>query len=239
MSQLAIKRIVRDVRHIQQNPLDAHHIYYLHNEENVMEGHAMIIGPENTPYFGGFYFFKFTFPNDYPFSPPNVTFLTNDGTTRFNPNLYTNGRVCVSILNTWSGERWSPCQTISSVLLAICTLLTANPLLNEPGITNSNECVRYANLIHYKNLEFAVCTMLENETDGCAKLFYGNMVDFFLKNTERLMLNAEKENETICLTVYSSLRLTTDYEQVRRRLAALKTKLYDATPSEETKDESI
>ena len=39
----------------------------------------------------------------YPFEPPKVLILTVDGRTRINPNLYANGKVCLSILGTWSG----------------------------------------------------------------------------------------------------------------------------------------
>ena len=40
----------------------------------------------------GAYMFEFTYPTEYPFVPPKVTYLTNDGKTRFNPNLYRNGK---------------------------------------------------------------------------------------------------------------------------------------------------
>ena len=33
-----------------------------------------------------------------------LTYLTNDGNTRFHPNLYRNGKVCLSVLNTWRGK---------------------------------------------------------------------------------------------------------------------------------------
>ena len=46
------------------------------------------------------------YPTEYPFKPPKVTYKTNDGFTRFNPNLYKNGKVCISLLNTWQGEQW-------------------------------------------------------------------------------------------------------------------------------------
>ena len=54
------------------------------------------------------------FPEDYPSSAPQIQFLTtNGGKTRFNPNLYADGKVCLSILGTWrgeSGEQWSSVQ---------------------------------------------------------------------------------------------------------------------------------
>ena len=104
------KRIILDITDLNKSPID--NIYYFPDEDNIMNGHALIIGPENTPYRYGNYLFHFKFTEEYPFSPPKVNYLSNDGITRFNPNLYRNGKVCLSILNTWQGEKWSACQTI-------------------------------------------------------------------------------------------------------------------------------
>ena len=128
-------RLLRDVKSIMKNPLTNNGIYYVHSESNMYKGYAMIIGPPDSPYEDGFYFFEFDFPKDYPFSPPVLKYCTNDGITRFNPNLYRNGKVCVSVLNTWRGEQWTSCQTIRSILMTLVTLFVNNPLLNEPGFT--------------------------------------------------------------------------------------------------------
>jgi ubiquitin-conjugating enzyme E2 Z len=88
--------------------------------------------------------------------------LTNDGYTRFNPNLYTNGKVCLSILNTWSGESWTACQTIYSLLLTISSILCENPLLNEPGISiGHNDLHKYNYVVSYKNIEFAIIKVIK------------------------------------------------------------------------------
>ena len=129
-----IKRLAKDVREIMKNPLEEHGIYYFHNETDMLKGQALIIGPKDTPYENGYYFFELEFPADYPHNPPAVTYCTNDGMTRFNPNLYKSGKVCISVLNTWRGEQWTGCQTISSILLVLCTILNNKPLLNEPGV---------------------------------------------------------------------------------------------------------
>ena len=77
--------------------------------------------------------------------------MTNDGTTRFHPNLYRNGKVCISILNTWKGEQWTSCQTIKSVLLMLVTLFHNKPLLNEPGFTERHRSfIPYNNIIRLK-----------------------------------------------------------------------------------------
>jgi ubiquitin-protein ligase len=159
-----IKRIAKDVKYILNNErsLSLENIYYKHDEENIMKGYALIIGQKNTPYGYGYYFFEFNFPDNYPFSPPLVRYLTNDGAMRFNPNLYTNGKVCLSLLNTWSGESWTSCQTINSILLTLSIVLCENPLLNEPGVQNNNDAIeKYNYLVTYKNVEFSICKIIK------------------------------------------------------------------------------
>ena len=130
ISSATVKRLISDIKEITLNPLTKDGIYYKHDESNMLCGYALIIGPIDTPYQYGNFLFKFIFPYNYPHAPPHVTYHTNDGVTRFNPNLYTNGKVCISLLNTWQGEQWTGCQTITSILLVLSTLLNDKPLLN-------------------------------------------------------------------------------------------------------------
>jgi len=60
--------------------------------------------------------------------PPNVLLRTTDGgRVRFNPNLYSSGRVCLSILGTWDGPAWSSAESLASVLLSIQSLMCPKP----------------------------------------------------------------------------------------------------------------
>ena len=52
-----IKRLAKDVREIMKNPLEEHGIHYIHNETHMLKGQALIIGPKDTPYENGYYFF--------------------------------------------------------------------------------------------------------------------------------------------------------------------------------------
>jgi ubiquitin-protein ligase len=154
-------RLLKDVSDIMKAPLTSNGIYYIHSEQNIYESYAMIIGPTDTPYAHGCYFFKFTFPTNYPFTPPTVYFCTNNGSTRFHPNLYRNGKVCLSILNTWRGEQWTSCQTIRSVLLTLITLFIKNPLTNEPGYTHTHKlCTPYKQCVEYMNYYTAIYGMI-------------------------------------------------------------------------------
>ncbi|KAI0059434.1 hypothetical protein BV25DRAFT_1808905 [Artomyces pyxidatus] len=65
----------------------------------------MIAGPDATPYEGGLFEFDCFMPLEYPNTPPLVHLrTTGGGTVRFNPNLYSNGKVCLSLLGTWPGQ---------------------------------------------------------------------------------------------------------------------------------------
>lgn len=62
----------------------------------------------------------------------------HSGGLRLNPNLYESGKVCLSLLNTWTGsgtEVWDPkSSTVLQVLLSLQALvLNDKPYFNEAG----------------------------------------------------------------------------------------------------------
>jgi len=63
-----------------------------------------IMGAAGTPYAHGAFIYDIFFPNKYPEGPPRVKLVTTGGgMVRFNPNLYSDGKVCLSLLGTWRG----------------------------------------------------------------------------------------------------------------------------------------
>lgn len=221
-------RLLKDVIAIIKNPLNSQGIYYVHDEIDMLKGYAMIIGPSDTPYFGGFYFFNFTYPSDYPHSPPKVTYYTNGNNIRFNPNLYCCGKICVSLLNTWHGDQWTSCQSISTVLLSLCTLLCSKPLLNEPGVTE--QCVdmeKYTNIIEYSNIDVAVCDVLLKKNGVYQPFFdkfyvyakenFNNNYNNFIEFAEKQL--SEKFTEpTNIKTGFYSMNVTIDYKYIIDKL---------------------
>jgi ubiquitin-protein ligase len=66
----------------------------------------------DSPYAGGVFFLSITFPTDYPFKPPKVSFTTKI----YHPNINANGSICLDILR----DQWSPALTISKGTHASC-----------------------------------------------------------------------------------------------------------------------
>lgn len=223
VSKSTIMRLIEDIKEITKNPLESQGIYYKHDETNMLVGYAMIIGPDDTPYQKGFYFFKFNFPTNYPLSPPKVEYLTNDGHTRFNPNLYRNGKVCLSVLNTWKGDSWTGCQTISSVLLHLCTTLNNEPLCNEPGVSRHHKDYEsYNSIIKYKNYEVAILGIIQKKKSIYPKIadhFTDEIKTIIIKNLPIIISSLEQlaiiypETETLWTSLYN-MKVSVDYKEV-------------------------
>jgi ubiquitin-protein ligase len=232
LSANTIKRLLQDVKQIIKNPLNDNGIYYIHDDTDMLKGYALIIGPEDTPYFGGYYFFEFTYPADYPYSPPKVKYFTNSNNVRFNPNLYVCGKVCVSVLNTWRGDQWTSCQTISTVLLTLCTLLCKDPLLNEPGVEKNHiDMTPYNEIIQYANLDIAICDIVNKKPDmfmDFFESFYPFIKENFVKNYDKLIEFAEKKNieynkqSKVLKTNYYGMNVIIDYNKIIEKLKKIK-----------------
>jgi ubiquitin-protein ligase len=172
---LAIRRVTRDMNTVMGESNLGY--FYIPDETEMMHGWAVIIGPADTPYEGGAFCFEVRFPDNYPFEPPAFTYLTNDGFTRFNPNLYKNGKVCLSLLNTWQGEQWSGIQSLSSILQSIQTaVLNEEPLQNEPGYSamrTHTDFEPYKRMVFHAVLQTAILRTLAEPPDYIVPAYDG------------------------------------------------------------------
>lgn len=172
MSDPSLRRLAKDVAEVARGSLDDSGIFYFHNETDIRKGMAVIRGPEGTAYEHGYYLFTFEYPTTYPTDSPKVTFrsyapcLPTPGLAtpsanqrpgkryvRLHPNLYVDGKVCLSLLGTWEGPPWTSCCTIRILLLALQSILDDDPYMNEPNVRPDdashipyNRAVRFHNL---------------------------------------------------------------------------------------------
>jgi ubiquitin-conjugating enzyme E2 Z len=181
-------RIVNDLSDFNENKPEGIYLYI--NKKNFYKNYALIIGPKNTPYFGGYFLFEIIFPKDYPKNPPSVKFLTINNSVRFNPNLYENGKVCLSILGTWSGPKWRPVMTLKLVLLSIQSLLGEYPIQNEPGFATTEPTnklsMNYNSYIIYNTYKLGIIDILKGKFKKYTKYFKNEINEEFRKNYNQL-----------------------------------------------------
>ena len=109
---------------------------------------GVIIGPEDTPYHNGIFNLNIIFPNEYPFKPPTIYFIT----PIYHCNINDQGAICLDILK----YNWSPALSIGKVLISICSLL-AEPNPNDPLVPHIAKLYKTNRLLHdFKATEYTV-----------------------------------------------------------------------------------
>ncbi|KAF9326960.1 hypothetical protein BG006_009673 [Podila minutissima] len=120
---------------------------------------VLIQGPDHTPYRNALLMFDFKLPENFPNQPPIAYFHSwTGGIGRINPNLYEDGNVCLSLLNTWHGkdqtETWTPSSSILQLLISLQGLvLVPEPYYNEAGFEKfmgTKEAARNSELYNEK-----------------------------------------------------------------------------------------
>jgi ubiquitin-protein ligase len=165
---------------------------------------ALIVGPPHTPYEAALFLFDLYLPPEYPADPPQVHFHSwTGGMGRLNPNLYEEGKVCISLLGTWHGkedtETWSlSSSSILQVLLSIQGLVLGveQPYFNEAGyerLMGNQEDIRNAAMYSERAFLLSIRSILhaleelpepfEKETQG----FFGEP----MRNLERIIGRCE------------------------------------------------
>ncbi|RMZ11791.1 hypothetical protein D0860_03241 [Hortaea werneckii] len=130
---------------------------------------VLIVGPRGSPYENGLWEFDLLCGLDFPNRPPTLQFKTTDGgTVGCNPNLYPCGKVCLSLLGTWSGEPWKAGQsTILQVLVSIQAMIFCDePWCNEPGRENQAETLQsqeYSRGLRPHTIKAAMLDWMANE----------------------------------------------------------------------------
>ena len=216
-------------------------IYFNINEECSDKIQLLFVGNEDTPYEYGYYLFELTYPENYPMVPPKMKYYTQGCfnnpkaklfNVRFNPNLYTNGKVCSSMLNTWNGPGWVPTNTISNVIVAIQALvLNKYPLQNEPGYESAEneELEKYNDIIRFSNYKISILDQLNKGFKDKFKNFNDVISQLFLDNVEKIDVNLKKLIEQKdCENIYSrayNMNMILEYKELYNYFRIMKIKV--------------
>jgi ubiquitin-protein ligase len=163
------------------------------DEDFLSVNRALITGPKDTPYHNGCFIIDTYIPINYPNVPP-LTWFVNHGNKRFNPNLYDNGKICLSLLGTWSAnssESWIPkTSNLYQVYMSIQSqILVDKPYFNEPGFEKSigteigeSASKKYNYEIRYYTMCHAIYDLLKNP-----KLYpeYEKFINFHFYNKKK------------------------------------------------------
>eukprot|EP01128_Nolandella_sp_AFSM9_P011847 TRINITY_DN875_c0_g1_i2.p1 TRINITY_DN875_c0_g1~~TRINITY_DN875_c0_g1_i2.p1 ORF type:complete len:407 (+),score=85.10 TRINITY_DN875_c0_g1_i2:127-1221(+) len=140
---MALKILQNAYRTLQREPVEG--IYVEPHEDNFFLWNIWIEGPQGTPYESGIFQLEMEFPPEYPMLPPTLQFLSEF----WHPNVYPNGRVCISILHhpgddpfsgELAGERWLPSQTVTTIILSVLSMLNDPNFSSPANIDASVEC---------------------------------------------------------------------------------------------------
>mmetsp|Transcript_10524 Transcript_10524/g.16000 ORF Transcript_10524/g.16000 Transcript_10524/m.16000 type:complete len:168 (-) Transcript_10524:117-620(-) len=147
MSSYATELLRRQLLELSRNPPEGVSVG-LGDDDNIFNWKLMIIGPSDTPYEGGFFSAKLEFPQDFPNSPPVMTFITQ----MWHPNVYDDGKVCISILHPpgedkfneleTAEERWRPILSVEAIIVSVVSMLS-DP--NDESPANIDAAVMWRN----------------------------------------------------------------------------------------------
>ena len=131
---MAIKRLQMEYKQIIKEPNSFYSINV--DPKDFYKWDVLLFGPMDSIFEGGIFKCQFIFSKDYPNKAPEFKFITDLP----HPNIYKDGKVCISILHEGQdvyeyediSERWNPSHSVNSVLLSILLILT-NPNFESPA----------------------------------------------------------------------------------------------------------
>eukprot|EP00008_Paramoeba_atlantica_P007852 CAMPEP_0201491500 /NCGR_PEP_ID=MMETSP0151_2-20130828/30101_1 /ASSEMBLY_ACC=CAM_ASM_000257 /TAXON_ID=200890 /ORGANISM="Paramoeba atlantica, Strain 621/1 / CCAP 1560/9" /LENGTH=124 /DNA_ID=CAMNT_0047877881 /DNA_START=91 /DNA_END=462 /DNA_ORIENTATION=- len=94
------------------------------SEANLFAWDLTLRGPPDSPYHGLTFTASLAFPRDFPMMPPEMRITS----PFWHPNVYPDGRVCMTILHPPQGNRedclrWSPVLGVDKIVLSFLSLL--------------------------------------------------------------------------------------------------------------------
>lgn len=131
---MALKRLQIEYKKYMEDTPEYYSI--MMNEDNLYCWNIILFGPHDSIFEGGMFKCMILFPKTYPNNPPQFKFIT----PLFHPNIYPDGKVCISILHEGEdvygyesiSERWTPSQSVNSILMSILSIINS-PNFESPA----------------------------------------------------------------------------------------------------------
>ncbi|CAP33756.2 Protein CBR-UBC-21 [Caenorhabditis briggsae] len=119
MSNIAMTRVTRECKEVAQaSDITEAGIHVEMTDNNITDIKGLIKGPDDTPYADGMFEVHMSIPDQYPFEPPKVKFVTRV----WHPNVSSQtGAICLDILK----DKWAASLTLRTVLLSIQAMMCA------------------------------------------------------------------------------------------------------------------
>lgn len=243
-------RLAYELKNYQEKELeecnrDGIYLFQSSQKEDTLYG--LVIGPEDTPYQNGYLLLKIDFPSLYPFNPPQMTFISLDQTCRIHPNLYHDGYVCLSMINTWGSNEYSPGLSLTKILRTIQSILTDNPIEGEPGHEKdtSVEALNYREMVRYDILSLYQFQMVNDQMlppehqkipEDVRAQVYPILSELFLRNYSKSIEIIEKNKKSqyngqgYRANVYTFYQRNLEYQKLATEFNELHQKLLGNNP---------
>jgi ubiquitin-conjugating enzyme E2 O len=226
-----LRRVVKDIELLKKNNeyLKNKGIYYHFNDNDLTKMYTLI-SPRHkedttsgliSPYTGGFFLFEVKFPEDYPLSPPKVEFNPKTSSCRFHPNYYSTGKVCLSIVNTWGGNDWSPAMSLMALLVTIEERFFERALGCEPGHENTTiqKFRQYNDFVEYHKYTTAIISVI-NKQYYVFTPFYDIINQQLQQDKERHLIRLEQlitlhQGNILQSPTYGCNHVMADYNKIK------------------------
>lgn len=153
---MAIKRLQSEYKQLLKEP-NPYYSIEIPDFNNFLKWNIIVFGADpDSPFYGGIFNCELKFNNNYPNKPPEFKFKTNI----FHPNIYIDGKPCISILNEgkdeWEyehiSERWNPSHSVNTIIMSVISMLS-NPNFESPANIDAsvmwrNDKLKYNELIY-------------------------------------------------------------------------------------------
>jgi ubiquitin-conjugating enzyme E2 G1 len=160
---MSIRRLQSELKEMTKDPNELFSVFP--SENNFYQWNISMFGPTNTIFEGALIKAIIEFPNEYPNKAPQFKFITQ----LFHPNVYPDGKVCISILHEGIdeygyenlSERWNPSQSVNSILISILSILLS-PNFESPANVDASNLWKN-NYDAYKKIIYKMVATSQNE----------------------------------------------------------------------------